>query len=70
MNTLEIKTVVTMLRFLPDDAQDFDEEVNALLCQGWQLKDRCVVQGFRTGEKGYTSRLLYAELTREVPLDD
>lgn len=70
MNTLEIRTVATTLRYLPDDVQDFDAEVNALLHRGWQLKNRCVLQGYRVGEKGYANRMLYAELTREVPLDD
>lgn len=70
MNTLEIKTVAATFRHLPDDVQDFDAEVNSYLRRGWQLKNRCVLQGYRVGEKGYANRMLYVELTREVPLDD
>lgn len=70
MNTLETKTVMTILSDGPGDAQDFDEEVDALLRLGWRLKDRCVLQGHCVGEKGYANRMLYVELTREVPRDD
>lgn len=58
----QIKTIKNRL----DNAEDFDNDVNAALAEGWTLTRREVIRpnAHPVGETSFT--MLYAELEREV----
>lgn len=59
---LQIKTIVDRL----EDADQFDNEVNAAIAEGWMLKKREVLLP-RSQSESLTARIaLYAELERVV----
>lgn len=55
---MKIKTVWSSI----DDPFGFDNEVNTLMEQGWQLTKREVLDGKALCSDAYQKRLLYAEL--------
>lgn len=57
---MQIKTVYTDF----DHSTIFDDEVNALLEEGWELARRDVLPGLRYNDKLWASRMLYAELVK------
>ena len=59
----QIKTIKNRL----DNAEIFDDEVNAALAEGWCLTRREVIRpnAHPVGETSFT--MLYAELEREIP---
>lgn len=63
---LQIKTIRNRL----DNPTLFDDEVNAVLRDGWTLKKRTVLRPIGQSESAYSHTMLYAELEKEVAEDD
>lgn len=62
----KIKTIVNRL----DNHEAFDEEVNAAIAQGWELKKREVLQPSAQPTEGHIlTPHLYAELERNDDAD-
>lgn len=60
---MKIKTICYRL----DKANDFDDEVNRVLAEGWQLVKRTVLPGKALTADTYNNRMLYAELVKLDP---
>ncbi len=58
----QIKTIKNRL----DNAELFDDAVNAALAEGWQLTKRKALMPKSQNEKMLTHIMLYAELEREI----
>ena len=56
----QIKTIVNRL----DNHEDFDEEVNRALSDGWSLIERRVIVPKAQATNYYTYHMLYAELEK------
>lgn len=63
---MKIKTIRNRL----DNAQDFDQELNTALADGYQLVRRDVIPGFRLDGGNYLHNMLYAELVQLDPEPD
>ena len=62
---MKIKTI----RWRLDAAEQFDEEVNAALAEGWHLTKREVLDGRQLSTDAYLHRMLYAELVKLDPME-
>lgn len=63
---LQIKTIRNRL----DNPTLFDDEVNTALRDGWALKKRTVLRPISQHDTTYIHMMLYAELEKEVAVDD
>ena len=63
---LQIKTI----RYRLDSPNNFDNDVNAALREGWTLKKRTVLRPISQNDTNYTHMMLYAELEMEVAEHD
>ena len=62
----QIKTVILPI----EQVKFFDELVNCLLVDGWQLKERKIISGTGELSEAFNApavRFLYAELERQEP---
>ena len=63
---LQIKTI----RYRLDSPNNFDNDVNVALREGWTLKKRTVLRPISQSDTSYTHMMLYAELEMEVAEHD
>lgn len=62
---MKIKTILTNT----DHPEQFDDQVNALLAEGWVLAKREVLQGMNYNANNWARRALYAELVMLDPVE-
>lgn len=63
---MQIKTV----RHRLDNADQFDQEVNDALRDGWTLSKRSVINPIAQSNSHFIHTMLYAELVKEVTEND